>query len=181
MKNKTIMVNTYGFATAGSITLLNGMAMGYDEGERIGREMFMDSIVIKGWKYPQSEAVLNLENARTMLIYDKAPNGVAPTVADVLEEVSVSSYYNWDNKDRFVVLYDRSDVLGPFLGGYTGYAVNPGVTEHEEIPLGLGTTYGGSGSLISAMISGALFMLNIGSSSAGVIGEYQFQLRYLDI
>lgn len=86
---------------------------------RIGNKIVTKSVRIKFGLYADARTVGNVEeciSVRCMLVYDKSPNGVAPVFSDILQNASAtgvtSTYFtssvNMNNKDRFVIIRDKS-------------------------------------------------------------------------
>lgn len=95
----------------GSVNILE-IPVGIHEGERIGREVYVEKICFKGMTInpQQFGASVNAcsDLLRMILYIDRSPDTVTglSTVADVLESVDIFSHYNDDNEDRFNILYD---------------------------------------------------------------------------
>lgn len=179
MKNKTHVTTGYHYYDTGQITLLNGMVSGYDEGDRIGRQIYMDHMLLRGWRTIYSLSSGQQEISRTMIVYDKSPKGGLPLVSQILEEVNVSSAINWDYRDRFVILYDVTMAMGPWT--INGYIQNVGIVEEEEMALALHTEFLGVGGLIGDIGVGALYLLMIGTGTALMGSQYQISIRYSDM
>lgn len=100
---------------AGVVIPINSIEQGIDDNQRIGR-----SIATKSCYY---QYVLNFGTGpvpnviRHMLVWDRQPNGTAPAVNQVLNNLGLSTPVtapmNLDNKERFVVLADERTTLSP--------------------------------------------------------------------
>ena len=98
----------------GTIDLINGLNLGTNSNERIGRNIQIIRISVR----------INLKNTsalsstvRIMLIYDMQPNGITFGMNDLLENSTsgfqVISHLNVNNIARFQVLYDEEQPLVP--------------------------------------------------------------------
>lgn len=189
----------------GPTFLLNGVAVGSNMYNRTGRRVALKSIHIKG------TVLRSMGNAapipadyplRIALIYDKQPNAAAPAITAIFQNrtnggVASSqtlSHINMDNRDRFVVLRDwffqRATI------GINGLAVASfNVTDvgggEESVSIdwfvdlrGLKTTWGGDGTGIADITTGALWLVGYSAEDTNATSAYQLQfssrLRYLD-
>lgn len=166
----------YQVNTTGSITLLNGVTLGTDYDERIGRKIVVKSCYIRGWIAPQLAATIGAaaltpsQQWRMILLVDNQPNGAPPAITDILVSADPSSQLNLNNRDRFKVLVDKVFVSGPLLYG----AAQPFLVDNSTKSvtcykrLDLETIYNaGNAGTIGDINSGALYMVWIGSNAAG--------------
>lgn len=89
------------------ITNLNGLAPGTGPTERIGRKIKMVSIQARIHAFTAA-AVVGSANNRIVVIYDKQANGAAPVATDIFQDNQANSPMNLNNRERFVVLYDKT-------------------------------------------------------------------------
>lgn len=163
----------------GSITLLNGCSTGTDNTNRIGRKFINKSVYIRGYVAPeydfsgQAAIAVTAQQARMLLVWDEQPQGNTPAITDILVEALPSSQLNLNNRDRFRILADEVFDFGPALSIQTatqaqfGYGGNQ-ISEVKCFrKITLPTVNAGTGSNITAISSGALFMVWIGSVAAG--------------
>lgn len=106
------------WAAGGNICCLNLIQAGSSFFNRVGRKIQLSSLEVKFHIQPISSAGAAIsvpENIlRTLFIYDSAPNGAFPAIADVLQDTnmlganstSVHSGINLNYRDRFQVLRD---------------------------------------------------------------------------
>lgn len=107
--------NAVAINTTGVFTLLNAMVPGATEYQRVGRKISMSSVQLRGFiRFRQAGTAPSNDFIRAILFYDRQPNGAAPVLADVLQDVdntggnsstSLSSL-NINNADRFKILRD---------------------------------------------------------------------------
>jgi len=98
-----------------SLFLLNNLAQGTTSGTRVGDEIRMTSMQIRGWIQPiSSELGVHLD--RLLIVLDKQSNGAAPVLANVLKSVSttvIDPYNKAYVPERFKILYDKTWTLNP--------------------------------------------------------------------
>lgn len=103
------------FTSANNFQLLNGMTTGAAVWNHVGRNVTMQSVLIRGKiKQQQAGAAPSDDFIRAALIYDKQSDGATPSWQDVFAAVdqtgtvSTDAYSpaNLDNADRFVILRD---------------------------------------------------------------------------
>lgn len=101
--------------TTGEFTLLNALARGTDYDERVGRQVTVKSIQIKGVIQATPETGTD-QLQRVMIFVDNDTDGAPPTGADLIQGFNnafedVYNPRNLNNRDRFRVLYDRTFVM----------------------------------------------------------------------
>lgn len=97
---------TLALDTAGGLGLVNGITQGDDFNERVGREVHMKSIQIDASVAPQDSTTFD-STMRFIVFIDKQANGAAPTGTDILASSSPQAFLNLNNKDRFIILFDK--------------------------------------------------------------------------
>lgn len=184
------------FNQAGVITLLNGVAQGTDYNARIGRKIVMASIYIRGSIYIEAtwnknvNSIIPSQTARLILIYDMQTNGTAPVLTDILNTAGTeieSAQLNLNNRDRFKILKDKcfafdacqTDANGGILGGgmHTDYCFK------IYKKLKMETIFGGTDASTGSIVSGALWLLTVGSQPAGatdVNASITSRIRFMD-
>lgn len=120
-----------------------------------------------------------------MLVEDLQANGVIATPADILQAVTVSSFINLNNRDRFKVIRDIEMTIGSFSNvATTSYAAGPqicpvNIFKKTNIPV----TFEGTSAAIGSISSGAIYLFLIGSSAAGAndaIAQLSCRVRFID-
>lgn len=102
---KDIAPGAVNMLNTGTVTLLNGMQIGDQDGNREGTTLAMTYLAVKGQFYSVGGAVAN---GRLMIVYDKQTNAAAPVVNDVLTACEPNTFRNNNTMKRFIVLYDKS-------------------------------------------------------------------------
>lgn len=94
--------------------LINGMAAGAALNERIGRKVQMKSIYIRANVSVPPTGVTGNGFIRVMLVYDRQNNAtdLNLNLTSLFVTDSAISLMNLDNRERFLVLYDRMTPMG---------------------------------------------------------------------
>lgn len=121
---KTVDINqvVHSISTAGNTTLINGLVEGVDANQRVGRRINMKSVKIRMWWATGVMPAAAVDTyCRYILVYDRQPNGAAPTWADIMTNYNVTGATdstamaapNPTNFDRFVILRDGCRCYAP--------------------------------------------------------------------
>ncbi len=102
----------------------NLIAAGTGESERIGRKVTVKKI---NWRdeivLPNAQNMTSvLDTVRVILYLDKQANGATSAALDILETDDFQSFNNLSNKNRFLILMDRTHNLNAQAGGGNGTA-----------------------------------------------------------
>jgi len=92
----------------GTLVYLSGIAQGDNEYQRTGRSVQYYQLEFRGTFW--HGATPDHDISRVMLIYDKSPTGLAPTLADLFDATGarpVLDPRNMDTQGRFTVLKDK--------------------------------------------------------------------------
>jgi len=169
-------------ADTGTFTLLNGIGVGTDTYQRIGRQIRIIGIELRASFYQQNGA-LNPQPARYMIAYDRQCNGAVYTLATLLDN-STGLYYPFkntvfDNQKRFSIVLDKTLTVNPITLS-DGY---PCV--HHVIKCNLPVQYNGTaGLLVSAITSGSLYLIMCDVAPVGAINiraNFSCRILYLDV
>lgn len=174
-KDTTLTGNT---STTAAYYLLNGIAPGTGPSSIIGRKIVMKSIELN-WQ-SAVDAAGSDQIHRIMLVYDKQPNSVALTLAELLGAgADTMIHKNLDNRQRFTVLMDRKIELNA--------AAEPNSHVYSKFfkKFRLPATYNATGdATISSISTGSLYLCTIGNIALGLndgtISGYA-RLRYTDV
>lgn len=175
LKNVDIVgtVSTSGagnFVAPAAGQLLNGLAQGTTENQRVGRKVVFKSLL---FNFFYSDNSLTTADAfRILVVYDKQPIGVFPAITDILATSSVLSPMNLSYSDRFTVLANRE--------------INPSTVQTSPlgafyVKLGLDGIYSSTGALVANINTGAIYVM-VASTNSGAIGILNFysRVRYTD-
>jgi len=168
-------------AVAGNLVLLNGVATGTDYTNRIGRKIIMKSILMRFWLLPVGTTESLGDYVRVMLVYDKQSNSAAPTVADILNTATYLEPNNLNNRDRFVILKDKSVTFNP--ANWAAGAVTTGDPQTKQLKFykrcHTETIFSGTGATVGSIQSGSLYLLMISSTAESVIA-WNSRVRFFD-
>jgi len=186
-----------GLSTSVTQTFLaNGLAVGTNYFNRIGRRIEMASIHLKGVITQTGHLTVVTDYCRLAVVYDRQPNGAAVNPNNIFADVdssgaatgnTPSSGVNPDERERYLVLADIKLALpATTVAGLTGASDGTVTTFNINrfIKLrGLMTHYQGDTDLIASISTGSLYVVGMGNLAAGSAG-YQFvgtwRLRYAD-
>lgn len=154
-------------AATAVLALLNGIAESDDNTGRDGRQATMKSVALKG--YIAQDVTRAAVLARLCIVWDNAPNGVAPTAVQIMSAENSCSYPLLDNQNRFTILRDVQYELGRSDGSVsTAVAGSPSVHAIDlYVPLDAITQFSGTGATIASIQGGALYLLAQASPSTG--------------
>lgn len=174
--------------------LTNGIASGTEFSRRLGNKLRLSRLMFKYQIRPLVTTLATTENARlrVVVIYDRQANGAAPsawsdifsgrTGADTVAASTLSvadAMPNVDNRDRFIVLYDRVHQLQPTrtdASGYTasidfgerlGRLVNKNMSLH-----GLPTYYSGTTDAVGSIRTGTVHIGVVSTHSSACQWEF---------
>jgi len=137
--------------------LLNGISQGTTESGRIGSKVNSRYCEVTATLYQSLAAVA--ANVRVLLVW--ADTGLAtPTAADILEQVSVYSAPNANNKSSYKVLRDELvQVNGTTIAAEANIKWHVDLTKLKMKDRAIGQVdYDGSGNTVSSIRNGALFL-----------------------
>lgn len=104
----TLTINS-GLSTWSTPQLLNGISQGAGSDERIGRKITLKSLLFR-WVFSvtgtPTAGTHTVAPYRIVIFYDKAPNGVAPSMTELFTASNINAIVNLGYKDRFVILRD---------------------------------------------------------------------------
>jgi len=179
-----VVQNGYVADTAGTITLLNGVAQGLDYNNRIGRKMEFTSVHVKGILLPVDTSTAPA-HCRLMVVWDSDSDGTTPTITDILAQSTSTSFANLNNRNRFRTLLNEEYSIGGFsAAATTAYAGAPQVhtiDRYVQLPK-LETINQGTDATAASIQQGALWMLTIGTNAASNGGFFivSTRARYTD-
>lgn len=156
--------------TGGTFTLLNGIAQGSSATTRRGDKAKFHSVQITGFVKTGTTGAGN--TLRYLIVWDKAANGVGPTLGDILDTTLGYNYLqNRDLKNayRFQILLDRSITLSGNsatatmnAAGYKGFKAYVNLSKKNLV-----TGYNASGTTVGEIDTGSMYLVTIGSQTTG--------------
>jgi len=181
------------------VAVINGLAIGTDRFQRIGKRVLGKSVSMSlylqpidpGGGYPINRAV---DLPRIMLIWDTKPSPAVPAFADLLQDqddlgatlTQAISHINLDNRKRWKVLMDWE----PILPAYTATGINaftsanipidpitPSYTKHFYKKFNVETSYSGVAATYASIEENAL-LLCVVSFLAAAAWSLRLSVRY---
>lgn len=167
--------------TTGDVALLNGMAIGTDVDQRVGRTVLMKSLYIRLNGYSTVSTGVRQAH-RIVVFYDRQNNGGTPAITDVLKTAHYLSMRNLNNRKRFKIIWDWllpvSSAVGTAPADLSQYCI----TKYRKLRHPVEFNDGG-GNNAADINTGALFILSLGSVASGsTAGGFNIRarVRYLD-
>lgn len=158
---------SYALDTTGSVTMLNGIAVGDDNTTRDGRQVTIKSVQLHGLIVPQDGSV-GVNKTRVLLVWDNAANGALATIAQIMSAANGTAFPLVDNANRFTILVDRIFAAGSFDNTAT-QAISSSPA-HGDVDiykvLRCCTQYSGTGATIASIQNGALLLVTLGTQAA---------------
>lgn len=174
---------TYNLVNTGTVTLINGVATGTDFTQRIGRKINCTSVQLRAFFQVTSTTAseTDMTPVRVMLVYDSQTNGVIPTIADILNEASATSFMNLNNRERFRVLYDKMTTIPAFnVTAATQNSTNvPTLNVYKKcwIPV----IFEGTAATIGSIASGAIYLVTLSNGATNnVVLDASMRVRFED-
>jgi len=169
-------------SSSGSLALLNGVATGDDYNTRDGRVIQLESINLKVYGFLNTTTSVSTGDFfRVMIIYDEQTNGVAPTLADILQSSDFAAPNNLNNRKRFTTLYNTTTSIPPYTmtaGALTNGSPEPTMDE-IYLDLGLSTVFSGTGATVASIATGSIYLLMLTQfSSVDVV--YNSRIRFTE-
>lgn len=165
-----------------TLTLINGIAIGDDYINRSGKSIDIDKIQIQGNFHSSSitdptTEVYEANAFRVLVVYDRQPNGSAITAAVIFNNVAYAwmDTYKENAKSRFRILADKRFTSSP-----------PDVkkfTISKKYKKPLRTSYLGTGSAITDIETGSIYVLTVSDSASSPHPqvEYSWKIRFYDL
>lgn len=163
-------------STTGSIVLVNTIPQGTTQSQRVGKQVQLKYLILRGFFQQNSSGVIN--NCVLLVVYDRMSNGAAiPAITDILNTANANSMNNANNERRFKVLRRISLVLtGEPTTGSNGSEM-PYSNVEEFISLkGLDMEWNNSATtgVQSTIQRGAIYLVTVGSAATGLTASSLF-------
>lgn len=197
----TVFFNT--IDNTGELHLINGMASGATQITRVGAEIEATSVQFRFAIDTNPQNVGGCQRVRMILFWDSQPNGAAPTLAGdplsgggagaLLNNGTITQLvyapYQYENQERFRILYDKIFVLNPRFwqehDNSTPTAITEvypiGVSGKKKIKLGRKVKYDATLASITAINKNSLYMAYVSTEPANAPTVYcGFRLYFKD-
>lgn len=178
-------------ATGNTPILLNGMRVGANNWNRVGNRIALNSFRIRGSiNFAVTTNIANMD-IRMLIVYDRNPNRVNPTLGDVIQGQSQSGATattmmgsaNPNNRDRFIILRDKHWNT-PFYTFTAGVLTNCETTDidfrvDEYIKIKkLPTVFAGDTGAIGDITVGALYLFIFETTANQFALTYETRLTF---
>lgn len=161
--------------SAGSIAgnFLCGIQLGTSDTSRVGNNIRIKNIWLKGYWSDGNNAVLRL-----LFAWDRQPNGAVPAVTDIITANGTNAGYNHDTVvgqggQRFTVFSDKRTTLNLGYSGATTLAATFMHWKGDKV-----VQYTGNTGTVTDMISNNLVAVAVGNSTGDFTG--QIVIEYQD-
>lgn len=175
-------VNTsYPCNTTGNIVIIPTIGQGPDEIQRLGRNIMLKSLQIRGELQANSSGVQAM--ARVLIVYDRQPNKVIATVGDIISPATIYGMKNLDNQDRFVILMDKLYSVVGSASTTTVESSQRAINKYMKLGNLLTNYITGTAGTIAEITTGALLIFTLGDMAAGVTAPnyaVTFRTRFQD-
>lgn len=154
-----------------ALTLLNGLQLGSDYTNRIGRKVLWKKLHM----HYTATNVGGPQRLRLLCVYDKQPNGLTPLITDILLTDDYPSFNNLNNRDRFITIFDEIT---------ENASVDQMISHNITRKINLETVFnGGNAGTIADISTGAIwFMACQPFASLNVTDSFaRFRLRFNDM
>lgn len=167
-------------STTGTIHFINGVAQGTGESDRIGREVWIKSLQLRfNIQLGTAATPTNLcENHVRVIVYsDKAQNGAANLVTDVLDTASYSSLTSMKNASRIWIHQDK--LLSLSSHGDRSLSYNSYIKLNKKV------VYGGPDGSVGSCQTNGLHVLVISTTNESgyttpTMYSFGARIRYTD-
>lgn len=171
------------FLAAGAVTLLNGIAQGTDNTDRIGRKTILKSILFRISVFPSATApAATGDVVRVMLVYDCQTNAAAPAVTDIISAGFYDNPMNLNNRDRFKILADKFITMS--ANNYAAAALTAGspTAKHLKIykKMSMDQIFAGTAATVGSISTGGIFLLTISKGNLISTYDYDSRIRFID-
>lgn len=165
----------------GTYTLLNGVAQGTNQGQRIGMQLKNKYLILRLIMNQNAGFVGLSERIRVMLIWDKQPNGAAPTANQLLTITAAGQAFispiNINASKRYRIVYDKLYSLQS-RGGANNVAESKMITIKKNLKLN--TKYMDTGATIASIQTNSLYLVTISQEDLAIRIAGTFDHRYED-
>lgn len=187
--NASLSLNNTGTGS-GHTGLLNGLLLGTEMYQRIGRKVNVKSINIRCWVTKVAAQTVVADFFRFALIWDEQPTGALPAFADIWQTIdnagttaaNIQGHANINNTARFRILRSHDMTVDTYTANVP--YDNKVVTNWDwNVKMNTITQYNaGSTGAVTDIATGALYMVAHGISSATAVFNvaYSCRLKYQD-
>ncbi len=169
--------------SSGVIELVNGVLIGTSNSSRIGNKIHIHKVMIRGFSF-LTDTTDDGDVVRLLLVEDRSAAGTTPTVANVLDTVSTSSFKNQNTMNRFNFIWDHR-----FAWDSRSVAVeNPPTTFVQKHTIFEGfkrtnivTEYTSSVVTFAAISTSSIFLLSLSNEAGAITISGRVRISYTDV
>lgn len=176
--------------STGTVSLLDSVPVGDTVNDRDGQRWRDIACHIRGSMI--SDTTTLLATGKWILVWDRQPNKVLATVAEILDANSgttpVTQFPNRDGKDRFVILRSRTYTFAgnSATAGQNNDSANHYIDEYVKLPkwCEITTTTADATGAIGNRVSGALLLLTCSDKAAGttdLVFDWTTRVSFVDV
>lgn len=175
------LIAGYDSSSTANYNLINGLAQGTNQGQRIGMSVKSKYLVLR-IVFNQATGFENTnQRCRFLLIWDRAAAGGAPSLAQLLTVTTAGSTFvspiNINGSKRYKVLWDGNYVLQSH-GGSTNVA--EGRTIVKRFRLRTLCKYLDTGATVASIQTNSLYLLSMSQTDVAVRIALTYDFRYED-
>lgn len=169
----------------GLVQPVNLIAQGDDYNQRDGRRVSLRSFMIRAKAIPEDATTLPTL-CRLMLVLDKQSNsGAVPGLTTIITGFTSASFQNLDNRDRFVVLWDKQFVIGgqdttTATAVYTQTPTIVNIKKYINLK-GVQTTFSGTTGVIGSIATNSLLLVQVADSAStsavSIVGQTRIRFN----
>lgn len=142
-------------SNTGDFYLLNGIAEGSDNTQRVGRRI---TPTHADWKRT-IENTSSTDTVREILFVDYQADGATPTTTTLLASANPLAHYNFDQLHRFEILSDNLVEIG-------GSNWKPLQSDSFSDQVAGNTVYEGTGATVASITTGAIYLFYISTRAS---------------
>lgn len=163
---------------AGAVVLLNRVAVGTNDNQRIGNQVMLKTLQIH--VEIRALAASFTQRMRIALVYDRQPNGALTTIGSIFDTNNPRGFMNLNRRLRYKILWNSGlFTMGQFNSGNTIDTTAFEVYIKTDLPV----QYSGTGDDIDDITTGAVLFVVQAEAILGINSheiEADIRLRYTD-
>lgn len=159
-------------AVFSSGALVNGIAQGSGNTQRVGRAITLKSFLMRGYTSNSDSTGAYTGPVRVLVVYDRQANGTPPLITDVLVGDSFYSVVNLNKSKRFLIIADT--VQQSSSSGFTSVKIFK--------KMQLETQFSATGATIADINSGSIYVFTSGVNPGTPVQyiNWYSRMRYSD-
>lgn len=188
----TAAANFLSFASGAAVILLNGLILGSDRHNRIGRKVQISKLNTRLSLFQSGGSTIKEQDLLMMLVLDRDCEAALPTLDQIIQTTNkngtpvtqILSQPNLNSTQRFQILRKKIISLRPTFGAAIAPAVMPNNFQDDSInwewnvPMNVVTQFNsGNTGLVTDIENNALYLIYTTSLTSGTVTDFpSFQL-----